>query len=82
MKKTIIALMALTGVASAASELIYWGGSTGNDLLTIEGGYTPYLSADGAQRAPGSIVDTLKTVGDTTYDLTFASKKDPLLCAE
>lgn len=34
------------------------------------------MSADGSHRAPGSIVDTLKTVGDVTYDLTFASQKD------
>lgn len=64
------------GAASAASELIYWGGSNGQDLLTISGGYTPYLSAVGSSRSPGSIVDTLKTVGDVTYDLTFASQKD------
>lgn len=76
MKKTLIALMALAGAASAASELIYWGGNNGQDLLTIQNGYTPYLSTNGSNRAPGSIVDTLKTVGDVTYDLTFASKKD------
>ena len=76
MKKTLIALMALAGMASAANELIYWGGNNGQDLLTIEDGYTPYLSTNGSSRAPGSIIDTLKLEGDTTYDLTFASKKD------
>lgn len=76
MKKIIITLLALAGTASAASELIYWGGNNGQDLLTITDGHTPYLSTDGSTRAPGSIVDTLKTAGDSTYDLTFTPTKD------
>ena len=76
MKKTLIALMALAGVASAASELIYWGGDRGEDLLTIANGYTPYLTVNGNNQAPGSVVNTLKTVGDNTYDLTFDPTRD------
>lgn len=81
MKKTIIVLLAITGVASAASEsaaseLIYWGGNNGKDLLTIENGHTPYLSTNGTHRADASIIEELKTMASAEYNLTFASKKD------
>lgn len=75
MKKSILALMALAGMASAASDLIYWGGANNYDLLTISGGYTPYL-AENSHRAPGSVVTALTTENDTTYNLVFNPSQD------
>lgn len=71
MKKTIIALIALAGGASAATDLIYWGGDGGYDLLTISGSNTPYLTTDKIHRGSSSIVDSITTVGNTDYSLIF-----------
>ncbi|MGN0864944.1 MAG: PEP-CTERM sorting domain-containing protein [Akkermansia sp.] len=70
MKKSIIALMALAGMASAATNLIYWGGADEEDLLTIKDGYTPYL-AQNSTRADGSVVTTLTTENNADYSLVF-----------
>lgn len=74
MKKTLIALMALAGVAAAGTDLVYWAQSTGGDLLKIdeENGNMPYLGkADGGSRAGTDVIDSLTNVGDKTYTLHF-----------
>lgn len=75
MKKSILALMALAGMASAATDLIYWGGANGEDLLTISGGYTPYLAQD-SHRANGSVVTALTTENNADYNLVFNPSQD------
>ena len=69
MKKTLIALMALAGVASAATSLTYWAGNTGKDILTIEGTSFPYLGA--GSRLNASAFSSLTTPGNTDYSLNF-----------
>ena len=79
MTKSILALMALAGMASAATDLIYWGGADGDDLLKKEDGCTPYLAQDNGtrlNRAPGSVVTTLTTENDATYNLVFDPSRD------
>lgn len=67
--------MALAGMASAATDLIYWGGANGEDLLKISGGYTPYLAQD-SHRASESVVTALTTENDATYNLVFNPSQD------
>lgn len=76
MKKTIVTLLVASSVALGATDLTYWGGDRGADLLTITGGNTDYLTANGSTRAEGSVVAELKTVGSTAYNLVFSPTGD------
>ncbi|MGN0864943.1 MAG: PEP-CTERM sorting domain-containing protein [Akkermansia sp.] len=76
MKKSIIALMALAGMASASSPYLYYrGGANGYDLLTIENGYAPYLIQNG-NSAPQSVVTTLTTEDSSKYEFYFDPSRD------
>ena len=76
MKKSILALMALAGMASASNTLFYRGGANGYDLLTIENGYAPYLIKDNYS-APQSVVTTLTTENNGyKYELMFNPSRD------
>ena len=71
MKKTLIALMALAGMASAATQsLTYWAGNTGGDILKLEGDWFPYLGLNGG-RLTGNAFSSLTTPGNTDYTLNF-----------
>lgn len=76
MKKTIVTLLVASSVALGATNLTYWGGDRGADLLTITDGYTSYLTANGSTLAEGSVVAELKTVGSTAYNLVFSPTSD------
>ena len=71
MKKTIIAWVALAGVSTAATDLYYWGGDGGYDLLTVSGDTTPYLTSDKANQADKAVVTSITTAGNSEYNLIF-----------
>lgn len=77
MKKTIITFLALCcGVASAATDLIYWGENNNKNLTTVEGSTFPYLGL-GDDEAPASILTSITSKGNTDYDLNF-KKTEPV----
>lgn len=73
MKKTIITFLALCcGVASAATDLIYWGENNNQNLTTVEGSALPYLgNGDGTSRASSTILGSITSKGNTDYNLNF-----------
>ena len=70
MKKTFIALLALAGVAGAATNLTYWGGYYNYDLLLTSSGYAPYIG-NGGSRASASVITAITTQGNNEYNLIF-----------
>ncbi len=70
MKKTLITLLALAGVAAAATDLTYLGGNNNKDLTSIEDSNFPYLGL-GNTYANSNILESITTVGNKDYNLTF-----------
>lgn len=75
MKKTIITLLALAGVAAAATELTYWGEDNNKDITTISGFSFPYLG-NGNSHASSDIHTAITTVGNTDYNLNFKDENN------
>lgn len=71
MKKTIIALISVGNIALAATDVIYWGGDGGYDLLTINNGSTPYLTTNKSSWGSQDIVTSITTADNTDYNLIF-----------
>ena len=67
--------MTLAGVATAATELTYWGENNNKDLTTIDGSNLPYIG-NGGSRASSTILEAITTVGNTDYSLNFKDENN------